>query len=137
MESELNENLHAAFNKANFLFDNKLIDKNEFIANNVNILLKLLTESKKERGIILHPGTCLLLYLSITLATFKSFLTDDTDIMSFLDELAIGDLVIYDNKRGEFKGRDEEGRIIIENYDRGTLTTNRVPVKFANKITPY
>jgi hypothetical protein len=137
MARELTENLRIAFNKASFLLDNKLIDRSEFISKNTEIMLKLLTDSKKERGIILHPGTSLLLYLSIILASFKSFLSDDTDKMSLLDELAIGDLVIYDNKRGEFKGRDDKGRIIIENYDRGTLTTNMVPVLFANKITPY
>ncbi|WHY78382.1 DrmE family protein [Neobacillus sp. WH10] len=137
MERELTENLRAAFNKASLLINNKLIDKNEFISKNSDKMLKLLTDSNKERGIILHPGTCLLLYLSIILASFKSFLSDDSDIMSFLDELAIGELVLYDNKRGEYKGRDDLDRIIIENYDRGTLTTNRVPVLFANKITPY
>ncbi|PLR81626.1 hypothetical protein CVD25_20855 [Bacillus canaveralius] len=133
----LSDKIRKAYDRSFFLIDNKPIQKSDFISNVSETVIKLLTDSKKERGIILHPGTCLPLYVATIIASFKSFLSDDTEDMSFINELTIGDLVIYQNKRGKFKGTDNEGRIVIENCDRGTLTVNRVPFSLANTILPY
>jgi hypothetical protein len=129
--------LSSAFNRASFHIDKKPILKNDFVKKNVDFMLELLTASNKERGLILHPGTSLPLYFAVILACFKSFLSDDTDKMAFIEELSVGDLVIYQNKRGVFKGKDSEGRIVIENSDKGISTTNRIPFSLVHSISPY
>jgi hypothetical protein len=129
--------MQNSFDRAYFLLDGKVIEKSLYIKKNAEIIMGLLTDSKKERGIILHQGTNLHLYLAVILACFKSFIFDDTDKEAIIDELEIGDIVIYQNKRGKFHGIDSEGRIVIENYDRGTPTVNRIPRSLAYTISPY
>jgi len=138
MESQLYDKLNYAFSKGTFLLDGKLLVKNNFVSKHSEIIIELLTESRKERGIILHQGTSLPLYFAIVLACFKSYLSDDRDNAEFLEELCEGDLVLYENKRGIYEGKDEDGKIIIYYNDRGgTRTKNLIPITLANKIQPY
>lgn len=137
MESEISTKLQHAFSKASFLMDGKLLIKNFFLTQHSETIIDLLTQSKRERGIILHHGTSLPLYFAAILACFKSFLSDDRDHAEFLDELSTGDLVLYENKRGVYDGI-ENGFIVIYNNDRGGVRTkNSVPVSLVNKIQPY
>ncbi|MFD0870718.1 DrmE family protein [Paenibacillus residui] len=138
MAIEVIEKLRCAIDKATFLTDNKRIQDNVFIAANVDFIVEILTNSNRERGIILHPGTSLTLYLATVLSCFNSFLTNDADSAAFINDLSVGDLVIYENKRSEFKGIDNEGRFILVNFDKGgTSTKNLVPPSQVNKISPY
>ncbi|WP_274362912.1 DrmE family protein [Paenibacillus thermotolerans] len=130
--------LRNAFVKSSFMLSDKYLEKNEIILRHVETMIGLLTISKKERGIVLHHGTRIPLYFAIVLACFKTYLSDERDNTAFLDDLNTGDLVLYENKRGIYKGRDPNGKIIIVNADKGgTRTTNYIPITLANKVQPY
>ncbi|MEY9096704.1 DrmE family protein [Paenibacillus sp. RC84] len=138
MESQLLDKLKYAFSKASFLLDGKLLIKNNYISQHAEIIMELLTKSRKERGIILHQGTSLPLYFATVLACFKTYLSDDRDDAEFLEELSVGDLVLYENKRGVYEGRDADGKIIIYYNDKGgTRTKNLIPISLVNRIQPY
>ncbi|WP_018885349.1 DrmE family protein [Paenibacillus massiliensis] len=130
--------LRSVFAKTSFLIDEKYIEKSYLISRHVETIIGLLLKSQRERGLVLHQGTSIPLYLSVALACFKAYLTDNSDNAAFLNNLDIGDLVLYANKRGIYKGRDQNGNIIILNTDKGgTSTTNYVPISLVNKVQPY
>jgi len=138
MECTILHSLNHAFSKVSLLLDGKLLIKNNYISQNSETIIELLTKSKKERGIILHQGTSLPLYFAIVLACFKAYLTDDRDHAEFLEELSVGDLVLYQNKRGVYEGRNADGMIIIYYNDKGGIKTkNLVPISLVNRIQPY
>ncbi|MCA1292222.1 DrmE family protein [Paenibacillus sp. alder61] len=136
--SEIGSILRSAYDKTSFILDEKYLKKNEFISHYIEVIIGLLSNSNRERGVVLHQGTRVPLYFAIVLAGFKAYLSDDSDNTAFLDDLNIGDLVLYENKRGIYQGRDPNGNIIIVNKDRGGIsTTNYVPITLANKVQPY
>ncbi|WP_145948526.1 DrmE family protein [Paenibacillus sp. Y412MC10] len=138
MENQIFDKLNFASSKAVLLLEGKLLIKNNFISQHSETIIELLTKSRKERGLIFHHGTSLPMYFAIVLACFKSFLSDDRDHAEFLEELNVGDLVLYENKRGVYDGRDADDKIIIYYNDKGgTRTKNLVPVSLANRIQPY
>ncbi|WP_258111682.1 DrmE family protein [Alicyclobacillus sp. SP_1] len=134
---KIKDTLINTFERAAFLIDGRPIHKSDFINRNVDIIVETITNMYNKRKIILHPGTSLFFYLSTVLASFASYMSDDTDKLAFIDNLSTGDLVIYQGKRGEYKGKDDGGRIVIENRDKGLLTVNRVPRPIWNSISPY
>lgn len=138
MDVNIEITLKSTLAKASFMLDGEYVEKNDLILRYTNAIIGLLTKSPKDRGIILHQGTCVPLYFAIVLACFNCYLSDDSDKTAFLEDLEIGDLVLYQNKRGTFLGRDSNANIIIENIDKGkTRTTNLIPESVANKIQPY
>ncbi|EOS54294.1 DrmE family protein [Paenibacillus barengoltzii] len=138
MTDEVNSILRFAYEKTSFMLGKHFINKSEFVLSYIDTLIYLLTNSSKERGIVLHHGTSIPLYFAIAITAFKAYLSDDSDNTAFLNDLNIDDLVIYNDKRGVYKGKDPNGNIIIVNKDKGgTPTTNYVPVTSANKIQPY
>lgn len=138
MAEEANSILRFAYNKTSFVLGKHFINKSEFVLSYIEVIIDLLTNSNKERGIVLHHGTSIPLYFAIAITAFKAYLSDESDNISFLDNLNLDDLVLYENKRGVYKGRDSNGNIIIINKDKGgTSTTNYIPITLANKVQPY
>lgn len=137
MQSFISDSILEAFNKCNFILEKKLIGNSTFINENIKIINDLLKRPSNSRGLLLHQGTNLPLYLTIILATFHSFLSDESDNDAFLDELEIGDLVIYEDKRGRFEGFDSEERVIVRTIDRKNPCVNYIPRAVAYKLKPY
>lgn len=138
MSTYISSILRAAYEKTSYLIDEKCLKKNDFTTHYIESIIGLLSNSYKERGIFLHHGSKIPLYFATVLASYKAYLSDDSDKTTFLDDLNKGDLVLYENKRGVYEGRAPNGNIIIVNKDRGGIsTTNYVPITSLHKVQPY
>lgn len=131
------DSIITAYMKCMLKLNGKPIGNADFINENARIIISLLTGENNGRGIIFHPGTNIPFYLAVILSTYNVFLSDESNNFSFLNEIKIGDLVVYGDKRGKFLGFDLDGKIIIETVERGISCTNYLPMQLAYKLRPY
>ncbi|WP_028550010.1 DrmE family protein [Paenibacillus sp. UNC451MF] len=131
------DSLSNAYTKSSFYISGKSVGKFDLLNENSRIFIDLLAGSGKRRGVVLHPGTNSLLYIAIAMAAYNVFLLEESDNTAFLQEIKDGDLVVYGDKRGKYRGVDGEGKIIIESAGKGSPLTTYVPTALAYKLRPY
>lgn len=131
------QSLYRTFKKCRFLLEGNVIGDSDYIVENAKIISEILEYKSNKRGLLLHQGTNIPLYLAVILSTFNSFLSDNSTSDAFLDELEYGDLVIYEDKRGEFQGFDSNGRVIVKSIVRNNPLMNFVPRALSYKLKPY
>jgi len=137
VNSDIRELVSKAFTRSCIYIEDKPLEKFQLINDNSELLLELLNGDSNKRGVILHSGTNLFLYLSVLIATYSVYLSEESDNSAFLQELRNSDLVIYGDKRGKYRGIDTDGRIVIESVDKGVTLTTYIPEILFYKLKPY
>lgn len=116
----------------------KAVISDEYI---MTSFLKFLTgtvsdERCSRRGIALHINSPCFMAVSVVWAAFSAILSTGMDVEQIVRSLRPGDPVIYNNKRGQFKGIEEQDgieRVCI--FQEGG--TKRIGPSGWAKITPY
>lgn len=116
----------------------KAVISDEYI---MDSFLKFLTatvldENCSGRGIALHINSPCFMAIAVAWAAFSSILGTKTDVEQIVRSLRPGDPVIYNNKRGQFKGiENQDGIERVCIFQEGGI--KRIgPLGWA-KITPY
>ncbi|MCU6792463.1 DrmE family protein [Paenibacillus sp. WQ 127069] len=137
MGLSISESLMDAYTESIFKLIENPLGKFDFHNKNTRIIIDILNGNNNGRGIILHHGTNIALYLAIAISTYNVFLKDVNDSYSFLNDLKKEDLVIYGDRRSKFIEIDNEGRVVIETIERKNPYTTHIPKILFFKLKPY
>lgn len=126
--------LMSAFDRSNLVYQGKKLSDFGLLHTNAAFISDVLLSETSNRGLILHLTSKAFLLMATVLAAYSCLIGGQGSMADQIYNLKEGDLVIYENKRGQFWGIDQEGRAIIE--QAGSLMNFVTPVAFY-KIKPY
>lgn len=130
--------LHDAIAKCKIIWEEEEVDSSDFININKKELVKLFNREEKRKALILHSDTTPIVLLSLLIGSLHSFISNYNLQESFLDFLCVGDKVIYENRLGEFIGKDSNGCFKVITMDRKkSPITNFIPSSSIHKLRPY
>lgn len=131
------EKVHDIIQKCDICLGKAVISDEYIIKSFMNFLNGTVSDEKSlGRGIALHIDSPCFIAVAVVWATFATILGNGMDVEQIVRSLDIDDPVIYNNKRGKFKGIETEDgveRACIFQTDG----TKKIGPSGWSKITPY
>jgi len=125
------------------IFEDSLISREAILQEYANFLLSPVIHRKRSSSVVLHTGSVCFDVVTLVAATVACVLMDDTDPYEMIQELNVGDLVLYKSQRHRWLGleiRDGVQYFVLEQDGRGRSgsITSWLPLE-ENKalIKPY
>lgn len=130
--------LADAVSKCRIFWQEEELRNADFINANKKQLIDIFSGGKQKQALILHSDTTPIMLLSLLIGSFKAFISNHNLQENFLDFLSIGSKVIYENRLGEFIGKEANGCFKVKTMDkRKSPVTNFIPPSSAYKLRPY
>lgn len=128
--------LKKVFEDCSVFYKGQVISDYSLLGESVEFFAKLIERCNESsaRGIILHPGSDVHLVVMTVMAAFCCVLFEESSQIDVIYNLNDGDFVIYEKKRGIFKGIDDSGRAVIK---QANSLISYVPKDRFFKIIPY
>lgn len=131
------EKVHDIIQKCDICLGRAVISDEYIIKSFMNFLTGTVSdENSLGRGIALHIDSPCFMAVAVVWATFATILGNGMDVEQIVRSLDIDDPVIYNNKRGKFKGIENE-----DGVERACILQGGGIIKVGRiswaKITPY
>ena len=117
-------------------YKGQVISDYSLLRESIEFFVRLIKQGSEGngRGIILHPGSSIHLIMMTVIAALSCVLFEESSQEDVILNLNVGDFVIYEKKRGVFKGIDTEGRAVIE---QSNSLISYIPQDRFFRIKPY
>lgn len=113
---ETGNKIKFLMNSCDIMFDNKVISDQPIIAEYIDFLSKLVFSKEKSAGLLLHTGSLTFDIVTIVFNAVAALLLSTETTNGIIDDLEIGDYVLYENNRWEYRGECDllgESRILL------------------------
>lgn len=131
------EKVHDIIQKCDICLGKAVISDEYIIKDFLNFLTGAVSDEKYSgRGIVLHINSPCFMAVAVVWATFSTILGNGLNVEHIVRSLRVDDPIIYNNKRGLFKGIENQDGVEWVNISQNG-GSKKIGWKSWAKITPY